>query len=149
MVRSSLYTIIGFTIAIVVVVAGFFLLSIEQIAIHLWAAAFLILSLLISMGLLVGIAQRKPSSKDAVFYSAGIGATVWLYQIAVIISVALVGAFNKKVGNFVFAEISIMATFAIIALAVNFFARRTHVTNAKILERQGNGEYNTPKRGEF
>jgi len=149
MTRSSLYTIIGFTIAIVVVVAGFFLLSIDQIAIHLWALAFLILSLLLSMGLLVGIAQRKSSGKDTIFYSAGTGATVWIYQIAVIISVALVGLFNEKVGRFVFTEIVIIAIFAIIILAINFFAKRTHASNAKTLELQENGEYNAPKRGGF
>lgn len=149
MVRSAIYTIVGFAIAIVAVVAGFFLLSVEQIAIHLWALAFLVLSLLLSMGLLAGIAQSKGSGKDTVFYSAGIGAIVWIYQIAVIISVALVGVFDQKVGPFVITEVAIIAVFAIVTLAVNFFAMRTYSSNAKTMERQKNGEHDAPKRGGF
>lgn len=125
------------------------MLSIEQIAIHFWALVFLIISLLISMGLFVGINQSASAGKDKVFYSAGTGATVWIYQIAVIISVALVGLFNEKVARFVFTEIVIIAIFAIVMLAINFFARRTQELNAKIFERKNNGECKVPKRGGF
>jgi hypothetical protein len=148
MLRSSLYTVIGFAIAIVVVVAGFFLIGIEQIAIHIWALAFLILSLLVSMGTFVMVIQRR-CVKDTVVYSAGASAAVWLYQVAVIVSVFLVGVFNGKVGRFVFAEIAIIAAFVIISLVINLSARHVHSSNMKTSERKENGEYNKPKRGGF
>jgi len=148
MKKSSLFTILGFAIAIAVVVSGFFLLGIEQIAIHFLALAFLVLSLLVSMGALVTITQRK-AARDTVFYGAGTSAAVWVYQVAVIISVALVGVFNGRIGIFIFTEIVINAVFSIVTLAINLSARRIHASNAKTYERQENGEYNTPKRGGF
>ena len=149
MIRSSLYTIISFSIAIVIVAAGFFLLGIEQTIIHFWALAFLILSLLMSMCLLLTITRRKTIVKDAVFYNAGASVIVWLYQVAVIISVALVGVFDNKVGRFIFVEITVLAVFIIIMLAINLFAQHTYLSNNTTAERKANGEYDAPKNGGF
>ena len=149
MTRSALYTILGFAIAIAVAVAGFFLLEIEQIAIHIWALAFLILSLLVSMGSLVSILQRKAAAKDTVFHSAGTTAAVCVYQAVVLLSIAFTGAFNGKTGRFIFTEIAILAAFAVVMLAIGLSARYVHAANAKTLERQENGEHGAPKRGGF
>ena len=148
MTRRITYTIAGFSIAIMIVIAGFFLLSIDRTAIHIWALSFLILSLLISMASLITLSRRK-NEKDAIFYNAGTVAAIGIYQLAVIVSVAFVRAFDGRIGRFVFVEIAILALFAIAVLAINIFARHVHNSNVRTQDRQQSGENNTQKRGGF
>ena len=147
MKKNSLYIVICYTIVIALILAGFFLLDVNQIIIHFWALTFLILSLVVSMGLLVTIAQQNSDDKEPVFYNAGVTAVICCYQVAVIISVALVGMFNEKLAKFVFVEISIIAVFAIILIAVNSFPQHTRLSNEKTLEQRENNEFDKPKRG--
>ncbi len=148
MVKTSKYIAACFCIAIATVVLGFFLLGVEQIAIHFWALAFLLLSLLISAASLISVAQKK-SPEDTMLFKSGIGVVTCLYQVAVIVSIIFVGAFNEAINKFIFTEILITAAYAIVFLAVSFFANRNHVAKVDSQEYQDNNQNNTPKRGGY
>jgi hypothetical protein len=143
-----MYTVAGFLIAIIIVIAGFFLLEIEKIALNYWAFAFLLFSLVVSMFTNVSIAQTK-RNKDGVFYNAGLSVAVWLYQIAIIVTMFFVKSFGDGVGKLALLEIVINALFFITVIALVGFARHIHDKNAETLAKRENGEFNTPKRGGF
>jgi hypothetical protein len=140
--RNTLYTIGVFLIAIVVTVAGFFLLDIERIALNYWAFGFLLFSLVLSLILLITI-------QDSVFYNAAVVSAVWLYQIAVIATMFFVKSFSEAVNKFVLMEITINALFFIAAILIIASSRYVHDSNAKTFEKLNNGNYNAPKRGGF
>jgi hypothetical protein len=140
--RNTLYTIGVFLIAIVVTVAGFFLLDIERIALNYWAFGFLLFSLVLSLLSLITI-------KGSVFYNAAVIGAVWLYQIVVIATMFFVKIFSEAVNKFVLMEITINALFFIAAILIIASSRYVHDSDAKTFEKLNNGDYNTPKRGGF
>jgi hypothetical protein len=135
-------------IAIVVVIAGFFLLNIERVALNIWALCSLTLSLVVNMLANLTIVTRK-YGKDSVYYNAGLAGALWVYQIAIIISVAFTRLFAEHTTRFVFVELLIHALFLIAAIAIGAGAAHVHNRNLETAEKQESGEYNTPKRGGF
>ncbi len=146
--RGILTTISVFVIGILVAVAGFFLLDIEKITIHFWAFGSLLFSLVVSL-LTVVTLVAPTRNKDGVFYTAGLSSAVWIYEIAIIISVLFTKSFTDKLNSFILLQISIHALFFIIAVIIITVSGRIHDNNAKTCENLQNGEYNKPKRGGF
>lgn len=146
MSRGILTTISVFVIGILVVVAGFFLLEIERVALHFWAFGSLLFSLVVS--LLVAITLVAPKrNKDGVFYTAGINSAIWIYEIVVIVSILFLKSFEDHLGGFIFTQITINALFFIAVIVINTVSGRIHDSNVKTSENLQNGEYDKPKRG--
>jgi len=146
--RGILTTISVFAIGILVVVAGFFLLDIEKIALNFWAFGSLLFSLTVSLLAMITLVSPK-KYKDGVFYTAGLSSTVWLYEIAVIISVLFIKSFIDKLNSFIFLQIAINALFLIVAVVIINISGRVYDNNARTSENIQSGEYDKPKRGGF
>jgi hypothetical protein len=148
MSRGVLAAISTFAIGILVVVAGFFLLGVEKTAINYWAFGSLLFSLVVS--LLVTLTLVAPKGhRGGVFYAAGLSGTVWIYEIAVVISVLFVKAFTDRVNGFIFLQIAINALFLVVAIIIVAVSSHVYDSNASTYEKLQNGEYNKPKRGGF
>jgi hypothetical protein len=148
MSRGILTTIIVFAIGIIVVLAGFFLLDIEKIALNFWAFGSLLFSLIVSLlATLTFVAPKK--NKDSVYYAAGLGSTIWIYEIVVVISIFFTKSFVEHLYRFVFLQIAINTLFFISALVITNVSARVHDNNAMTYESSQSGEYNKPKRGGF
>lgn len=146
MSRGTLTTVIIFAIGILVVISGFFMLDIEKIALNFWAFGSLLFSLVISLlATLTLVAPKK--NKNRVFYSSGLGSTIWIYEIAVVVSILFTRLFSEHVYRFVFLQIAINALFFISALIIINVSARVHDNNAETYENSQSGEYNTAKRG--
>jgi ABC-type transport system involved in multi-copper enzyme maturation permease subunit len=148
MSRGILTTVSVFAIGIVAVVAGFFLLDIEKIALHFWTFGSLLFSLLVSLLAMITLAVSK-RNRDGVFYAAGLGGAVWIYEIAVVISVLCINSFADRLNSFIFTQIAINAFFFIIAAVIVSVSERIHNNNAKTYDNLQNEEYNKPRRGGF
>jgi hypothetical protein len=146
--KNILYTISGFIIVIAVLIAGFFLLGIERITLHYYALDFLLFSLIISLISTITIVSAKKNN-SSVFYNAGLSGAVWLYQIAVIITMFFVNDFRYEISQFIFIEIIINALYFIAVILIVAFSSHAHKSNVKTAEKLENGDYNTPKRGGF
>lgn len=149
MFKSSRFIILGFAIAIITVLMGFFMLRIERTPLYLWALGFLVLSMIISMALNIGMMERDTSDKDKVLDNAGTAGLVWIYQLSVIISVVFTRLFENKIYQFIFLQVVIIAIFSILMLLVNHFSMQVHTLDRKTLDRQENNEYSKPKRGGY
>ena len=68
MSKGTLTTITVFAIGIVVVIAGFFLLDIEKIALNFWAFGSLLFSLIVSLLAMLTLVVPKENSEH-IFYS--------------------------------------------------------------------------------
>ncbi|QIB69690.1 hypothetical protein Ami103574_10310 [Aminipila butyrica] len=146
MSRGSLTAIVSYTIAILVVIVGFFLLDIEQIALNFWAFGFLLLSLVVS--LLVTLALVTPKgNRDRIYYSTGLVSAIWLYELVVIISMFFTGWFAEHLFRFVFLQIAINAVFFIVAVVIVNVSAQVHDNKIKTYDDIQNGEHNRPKRG--
>ncbi|WP_099205249.1 hypothetical protein [Scatolibacter rhodanostii] len=148
MSRGVLTTIIIYTIGILVVIAGFFLLDIDKVPLNFWAFGSLLLSLVVSLFATLTLAAPK-KNKDGVYYSTGLGSLILIYEIVVIISIFFTQWFAAHMYRFVFLQIAINAVFLIIAVVTINISARVHDNNAKTYEDLQSGEYNKPKRGEF
>lgn len=148
MSRGVLTTITVFSIGILVVIAGFFLLDIEKIALYIWAFGSLLFSLVVSLLAMVALVAPK-RNKGGVFYTAGLSSVVWIYEIAIVISVLFTKSFIEKLHSFILLQIAINAMFFIVAIIIITVSRRTHDDNRKTYENVQNGEYTKPKRGGF
>ncbi len=141
-------TIIVFAIGILVVIAGFFLLDIEKIVLNFWSFGSLLFSLVVSLlATLTLIAPKR--NKDGVYYSAGLGSAIWIYEIVVVISIFFTKSFVDHLYRFIFFQIAINALFFISAVIIINVAARVHDNNAKTYENLQSGEYSKPKRGGF
>ena len=147
MSKGVLATVSAFSVGILVVVAGFFLLDIEKIAINMWAFGSLLFSLAVSLLTTVTLVAPK-RDKDGVFYTAGLSSAIWIYQTLVIISILFTKSFDSLNG-FIFLQILINALFAIVTVIVIMASARIHENNVKTYEKLQNGEYDKPKRGGF
>ncbi len=145
MSRGILTTIIIYAVGILVVIAGFFLLDIEKVALNFWAFGSLLFSLVVSLlAMLTLVAPKK--NKDGVYYSTGLGSTIWIYEIVVVISIFFTKSFAEHLYRFVFLQIAINAVFFIIALVIINVSARVYDNNKRTYENLP-GEYNKPKRG--
>ena len=144
-VKTSL---IVFLTLITVILAGFFLLDFERSEINVLALCFLELSLLVSMLSTISLTRRK-NDKDALYYNAGIGSITAIYQIAVIISVAVSEIFGENIKGFIFLQIVINALMFVICTLIITASAYINKSNKDTLEKRDNGEYNKPKRGGF
>lgn len=148
MSRGILTTIIIYAVGILVVIAGFFLLDIEKVALNFWAFGSLLFSLAVSLlAMLTLVAPKK--NKDGVYYSTGLGSLIWIYEIAIVISIFFTKSFAEHLYRFVFLQIAINAVFFITALVIINVSARVHDNNAGTYEDLQSGEYNKPKRGGF
>jgi hypothetical protein len=148
MSRGVMVSISAYAIAILVVIAGFFLLDIDKIALYFWAFGSLVFSLSVSMISTVILVSKK-TTKDVLFFNTGFGSVIWIYQVLVIISVLFINSFRHHVGAFVFLEIAIFAIFIVISGAVQVSSKHIYVSNQKSQEKLNNSEYNKPRRGGF
>jgi hypothetical protein len=137
-----------FAVAIIVVIAGFFLLNIERVALNFWALGSLLLSLVLSSIVVATILAPK-RDKDAIFYAAGLSVVVVVYQIAVIISMFFTQNFADDVNSFIFLQIIINALLIIAVVIIVVLSNRVHKGNAETYRKLQDGEYNQPKRGGF
>jgi len=131
-----------------VVIAGFFLLDIERVVLNFWAFGSLLFSLVVSLFVMVTLVAPK-KNRDSVFYTAGLSSTIWLYEIAVIISILFTKSFVDHVNGFIFLQIMINALFFVIALIIIRLSGNIYDNNARTYDNLQNGEYNKPKRGGF
>ena len=149
---KGIFTIIGvFVIGIAVVITGFFLLDIEKNAINYWAFSSLIFTFIVSMFAMVTIIAPK-REKDGVFYSTGLNSAVWIYLIAIVLSILFTrvfGLFRISLNSFIFIQIVINALFFLAAILIITVSGRIYKINAETYEKMQNGENNTPKRGGF
>ena len=147
--RRSIITTVGvFAIAMLLVITGFFLLGIEKIALHYWAVCSLLLSLLVSMlAVLSLIGPNRPRGR--VLYTAGFTGAIWVYEIAIVVSMLFVPSFADRVNGFIFLQIAIHALFLIALLVLGTIAKRVTESNTQAQEALQAGQHNKPKRGGF
>lgn len=148
MSRGILATVSVFAIGIIVVIAGFFLLDIEKVALNFWAFGSLLFSLAASLLATVTLVSPKKNKED-VFYTAGLSSAIWIYEVAVVISVLFTKSFVDKLNNFIFLQITINALFFIVTIIIIVVSGRIHDINARTSENLQSGEYDKPKRGGF
>ena len=146
--RGVLATIVAFAIGIVVIIAGFFLLEIDRVAINYWAFGSLLFSLVVSLLATLTLVAPK-ANKGGVFYTAGLSGAIWIYEAIVVISILFARFFANRVNGFVFIQIAINASFFIVAVIIIGVSNRVHNNNAKTYENLQSGEYDKPKRGGF
>ena len=144
-IKSSL---IIFLTSVIVILAGFFLLDFERSAINVSALCFLEFSLLVSMLGTISLASRK-NNKDTLYYNAGIGSITAIYQIAVIISVAVSSIFKENIKGFIFLQIVINALMFVVCTLIAAASAYVSKSNKKALEKSDNNEYYKAKRGGF
>ena len=92
---------------------------------------------------------RRKNDKDTLYYNAGIGSITAIYQIAVIISVAVSEIFGENIKGFIFLQIVINALMFVICTLIITASAYINKSNKDTLEKRDNGEYNKPKRGGF
>ena len=146
--RGVRAAIVTFSIGIIVVISGFFLLEIERAAIHYCAFGSLLLSLGVALFSTVFLLSAKNNDKS-VFFPAGLGSAIWVYVISVLVSVFFTRAFLFNLGGFVFLQIVIHALYFIAAITIIIIAPHLRGKDLAAGENQENGEYNKPKRGGF
>ena len=146
--RGKKTIVLVFSISMIVVTVGFFLLDIEKSSLNNSALISLLLSLLISMVAMSVIVEQKRLN-GSVFFSAGLSSTVLLYLVAVIISILLSVSSEIHLRNFIFVQILIYALFFIVVIVFRSFSSHIHQVNTEIYDKQQSGEYNKPKRGGF
>ena len=137
-----------FAIAIVAIIAGFFLLDIPKIALYFWAFSALLFSLLLSLALLITFNQLK-DKRDGVFYGASLSTSTFIYLAAVVISLFFSKGFEDNVNGFIFLQLAINALFIIVLIIIAAVVRHIYQKTVITAEKLQNGEYNKPKRGGF
>lgn len=148
MSRGILTTVWAFSISIFIVIAGFFLLDIEKAALTFWAFGSLLFSLIVSLLIMVMLVAPR-ENRTGLFFKAGLGSAVWLYEIAVAVSVLFTRAFVDRLNSFIFIQIGINALFFIIVIVLISVSEHVLKSNEKTYKNLQNGEYNKPKKGGF
>lgn len=146
--RGMLTTISVFVIAILVVIVGFFLLEVEKAALNLWAFGSLLFSLVVSLVTILTLIAPK-RNKRGIFFAAGLSGAVWIYEIAIVISILFTKSFVEHLSRFILLQIAINALFFIIAIVIVNVSGHIHDSNTEIHENLQNGEYDKPRRGGF
>jgi len=132
-------------IVLVFSVAAFFLLSVDKIAVNIWALVFLLLSEIVFFSGLIGLRFTK-ATHSSFFLKTGITTSLSLYFTATFISVLFAGFFRENINTFILIEISIIVLFAIVSISFFAFSRRIDRQGDEDLEKVGENE---PKRGGF
>ncbi len=135
-----------YAIAVLFVTAGFFLLDIDKIALYIWAYSSLLFSLSVSLVSTIILAS-KMIAKDALFFNAGFGSAICIYQVLVIISILFINSFRYHIGAFIFLEIAIFVLFVVVSIVVHVSSTHIYEKNMKSLEKLNNAEVDIPKRG--
>ena len=148
MSKGTLTTITVFAIGIVVVIAGFFLLDIEKIALNFWAFGSLLFSLIVSLLAMLTLVVPKENSEH-IFYSSGLSSAILIYEIAVVISIFFTNSFEDHVYRFVFLQVAINALFFISTLLIVNTSAHVHNSKTTTKENLESREYSKPKRGGF
>lgn len=148
MSKGILTTISIFAIGIIVAIVGFFLLDIERVALTFWAFGSLLFSLIVSLLVMIVLVSPK-RNKDRVFYTAGLSISVWIYAMAVVISILFIKSFVDSLNSFIFLQIGINALFLVIAIVIITVSGHIYYNNEKTYENLQNDKYNRPKRGGF
>ena len=148
MLRGILTTISVYSVGIIVVVAGFFLLGIEKITINYWAFGSLLFSLIISLFAMITLVVPH-RHKDRTFYTAGLTSVILLYEIAVVISIIFIKPFTERLNNFIFLQVTINALFFIAAITIITASSRIYDNKVKTYKEMQSGENDKPRRGDF
>ncbi len=137
-----------FALFTIVTLSGFFLLNIEQIAINIWSLVFLIFSYIVTLSSTLFLLTKRANSDD-VFAFTGINSLLFVYQISVFVSVALVWLTNIHLGTFIFIQLVLNAIFIIMFVLLMFSSKSINETNLKTMQKLENGDFNNEKRGGF
>ncbi|MCL2078936.1 MAG: hypothetical protein FWH17_03730 [Oscillospiraceae bacterium] len=136
--------IIG-AIVLALTLAAFFLLGIEKSTVNIWALSFLLLSICALFGGLIWL-RFAGSQHSKVFLKLGVTTALTLYFGVTFASVFFAGLLKEKLNTFILMELSIIALFAIIIVAILAFSRRVARRNEIDTAKVGSNE---PKRGGF
>ncbi|MDR0979203.1 MAG: hypothetical protein LBL91_04650 [Lachnospiraceae bacterium] len=148
MSRKISMPVIAYMAVILIVVAGFFLLEIEQTDINLWAFGSLVFSLLLSMVVTLTVTIKKSESNNITYNSAVMSLSA-IYEVIVILTMFFVGAFETNLNGFIFLQIIINIIFIVLVVMLKGTNEHIKDNNTKTAQNLSNGEYNTPKRGGF
>ena len=148
MSRGILTTVSVFVVAILVVVAGFFLLDIEKNALNYWSFGSLLFSLVVSLFITLTLVRPK-RNKTGALYNAGLSGAVWIYEVLVIISIFFTRAFIDHLNRFILLQIVLNALLFIAAAIIISAAGRSSDSNMQTADKLQSGEHNMPKRGGF
>ncbi len=148
MAKNKFIAYVIFALLTLLSVSGFFLLGFERTTLALFGLIFLIISYF--MCLFASIFLIKNGSvQDKVFSISGIGALIFIYQIAVFISIAFCYLINISLGKLIFIEILLNVIFFVIFMIIVFTSASIQKNNEKIRKNLEEGNYDTPKRGGF
>ncbi|MGI6530380.1 MAG: hypothetical protein ACOX3J_12015 [Clostridia bacterium] len=146
--RGILLTVCIFAIVVLVVVAGFFLLDIEKVALSYWGFGSLLFSLAVSMLAAITILLPK-KRRNAVFYSFGLSSATTLYLTAIIVGLIASKAFEKNLNGFILLQVIIHSLFIITAIIIFLASEHIRNKNVETQKKLDSGEYDRPKRGGF
>jgi len=130
-------------IALLLCIAGFFLLGIERIALNTWALAFLLLAQVVVFCAIV--AARVSGLRSGIFLNVGVASAAFLYFVVTVIGVFLVRFFDS-LGRFVFMHLAIIGVFAIIMVSMFAYANNIDRRSAEDVSKVGSKE---ARRGGF
>lgn len=148
MSRGVLATISVFVIGIIITIAGFFLLNIEQVTLNFYALGFLLFSQVVSLFVVITVIRPKEKN-TGVLYVSGLMSSIWIYEVAVILSILFIHLFDDSQGQFVFLQIVINALLFVTIISISNVSRHLNSKNAesqKKLMEEDNKEY---RRGGF
>ncbi len=137
-----------FILTILVVIAGFFLLEVERTAINYWTLAAIVFSSVASLCVTVATIISRDTTRH-VFFLAGVNSALWIYQIAVILTVIVTRFFGVTVGVFVFVQLLVNVGLIITLLVLTYSADRVQNVNNDTMNKIKYEEYDKPKRGGF
>jgi hypothetical protein len=148
MSRGVLVSISAYSIAILLVISGFFLLDIDRNALYLCAFGSLLFSLVISLISTVILVSNK-NAKAVLFFNAGFGSVIGIYQVMVIISILFINSFKHHIGAFVFLEIVFFGVFIVVSIIFHVSSQHIYEGDKNLQDQLENGEFIKPKRGGF
>jgi len=131
-------------IALMLCIAGFFLLGIERTVINNWALAFLLLAQVVVF-CTVAVARLWTAQYSGVFLNAGVASAAFIYLVVTVIGVFLVRFFDS-LGRFVFMHFAIIGLFAIIVVSIFAYAGNIGRRSTEDVSKVGSKE---AKRGGF
>ncbi len=137
-----------FVLSVILVVSGFFLLSIEKNALNIWAFVLLLFSFCFTMIVSLSVTYFR-SRRDNLFNVLGVYSSMFIYQVAVIVLTCFTGLFKENLGTFIFIHIGINVLFAITLIVIFGFTGHIYRVNDRTLEKIKTGEYDSPRRGDY
>ena len=148
MSKTKFTTLIVYVIAIIVIVAGFFLLGFKKTSINYWAFGSLLFSTIMAMIVTLSLVSSN-QNKQVIFYRAGLGSAIGIYLLVVFISAFSSSLFKDNINVFIFIQIAIHAIFLVANIFMITVSSHIYHSNEITAKKLQDGEYNTPKRGGF